>query len=90
MVRRRVQGRRSYPGRMSLDELAGRLEHSRLITDPDMMEAYRRDQADTVRAGRPVAVLLAETTGDVVINISSDLQDPVTFDPGYGAEMEGR
>ena len=60
-----ARGRRSYPGHMSLDELAGRLEHSRLITDPDVMEAYRRDQADTVRAGRPVAVLLAETTGDV-------------------------
>jgi glycolate oxidase len=50
---------------MSLDDLAGRLERSRLITDPDVMEAYRRDQADTVAAGRPAAVLLAETTGDV-------------------------
>lgn len=50
---------------MSLDDLAGRLERSRLITDPDVMEAYRRDQADTVAAGQPAAVLLAETTGDV-------------------------
>lgn len=32
---------------------------------------------------------LAEPTGDAVINISSDLQDPVNFDPGNGAEMDG-
>ena len=50
---------------MSLDDLAGRLGPSRLITDADMMEAYRRDQAHTVRPGHPLGVLLAETTDDV-------------------------
>ena len=75
---------------MSLDELAGRLEHSRLITDPDMMEAYRRDQADTVRAGRPVAVLLAETTGDVAAALAWAGQHQTAVVPrGAGTGLAG-
>ncbi|MGH3399892.1 MAG: FAD-binding oxidoreductase, partial [Streptosporangiaceae bacterium] len=75
---------------MSLDDLAGRLEHSRLITDPDMMEAYRRDQADTVRAGRPVAVLLAETTGDVAAALAWAGQHQTAVVPrGAGTGLAG-
>lgn len=48
-----------------VDELAGQLDGGRLITDPDVMEAYRRDEAHLVTAGRPAAVLLADTAGDV-------------------------
>ena len=75
---------------MSLDDLAGRLEHSRLITDPDVMEAYRRDQADTVRAGRPVAVLLAETTGDVAAALAWAGQHQTAVVPrGAGTGLAG-
>lgn len=41
-------------------ELAGRL-----LTESDVMEAYRRDEAHLVAAGKPLAVLLAESTHDV-------------------------
>jgi glycolate oxidase len=75
---------------MSLDDLAGRLERSRLITDPDLMEAYRRDQADTVRAGRPVAVLLAETTGDVAAALAWAGQHQTAVVPrGAGTGLAG-
>ena len=75
---------------MSLDDLAGRLEHSRLITDPDVMEAYRRDQADTVRAGRPLAVLLAETTGDVAAALAWAGQHQTAVVPrGAGTGLAG-
>jgi glycolate oxidase len=49
----------------SLDALAASLADSRLITDPDVMEAYRRDEAHLVPAGQPVAVLRARSAGDV-------------------------
>ena len=49
----------------SLDALAASLTDSRLITDPDVMEAYRRDEAHLVPAGQPAAVLRARSTGDV-------------------------
>jgi glycolate oxidase len=37
----------------------------RLLTDPDVVEAYCRDEAHLVAPGTPVAVLLAETVEDV-------------------------
>ena len=75
---------------MSLDDLAGRLERSRLITDPDVMEAYRRDQADTVAAGRPAAVLLAETTGDVAAALAWAQEHRTTVVPrGAGTGLAG-
>lgn len=49
----------------AIDALAERLRGSRLVTDPDVMDAYRRDEAHMVAPGQPLAVLLADTTGDV-------------------------
>jgi glycolate oxidase len=49
----------------SLDGLAAALTGSPLITDPDVMEAYRRDEAHLVPAGQPAAVLRARSTADV-------------------------
>jgi glycolate oxidase len=49
----------------SLDALAAALTSSPLITDPDVMEAYRRDEAHLVPAGQPAAVLRARSTADV-------------------------
>jgi glycolate oxidase len=75
---------------MILDDLAGRLERSRLITDPDVMEAYRRDNADTVAAGRPAAVLLAETTADVAAALAwADEHQTVVVPRGAGTGLAG-
>lgn len=49
-----------------IDDLAGRLSDSRLITDPDLIEGYRRDEAHAVAPGTPIAVLMAGSTDDVV------------------------
>jgi len=48
-----------------LDQLVDRVPSSRLITDPDVMDAYRRDEAHLVAPGAPLAVLLAGSTDDV-------------------------
>ena len=50
-----------------IDELASRLSGGRLITDPGVIDAYRRDHAHLVRPGAPLAVLLAETVQDVSV-----------------------
>lgn len=49
----------------SLAELAMALPPGAVVTDPDVMEAYRRDQARTVPAGRPAAVVRAKCTAEV-------------------------
>lgn len=48
-----------------VEELATRLTGGRLITDPDVVDAYRRDHADLVEPGVPLAVLMADTVQDV-------------------------
>ncbi|RNI25548.1 FAD-binding protein [Flexivirga caeni] len=50
---------------MDLTDLREELAGSRLIVDPDVIEAYRRDQTLVVEPGHPVAVLVAESTQDV-------------------------
>jgi glycolate oxidase len=75
---------------VNLDDLSSRLERSRLITDPDVMEGYRRDNADTVAAGRPGAVLLAETTGDVAAALAwADEHQTVVVPRGAGTGLAG-
>ena len=48
-----------------LAELRRAVPGAHLITDPDAMEAYRRDQTPALTPGMPCGVLLAGTTGDV-------------------------
>lgn len=48
-----------------LDELVERLDGSVCLTEPISMEAYRRDEAHLVKAGKSLAVLLATSTKDV-------------------------
>lgn len=50
---------------MILDELAAALPADALVTDPDIVEAYRHDRAETVVAGRPIAVVRATGVEDV-------------------------
>lgn len=48
-----------------VDRLADAVTTGRLITDPDLIERYRRDEAHLVPPGKPVAVLLAAEVGEV-------------------------
>jgi glycolate oxidase len=48
-----------------IDELHDQLPHGRLLTDIDVVEAYRRDEARLVEPGRPLGVVLAHDVGDV-------------------------
>jgi len=48
-----------------LVELAAELPVGALVTDPDVIDAYRRDRADTVVPGRPLALVRAASTADV-------------------------
>ena len=73
-----------------LDDLARRLGGSRLVTDPDVMEAYRRDHAHTVPPGQPAAVLLAETTADVASALAWAGEHQVAVVPrGGGTGLAG-
>ncbi|MFL6137812.1 MAG: FAD-binding oxidoreductase [Frankiaceae bacterium] len=47
------------------DALAGSLPAGRVVTDPDVVAGYRRDEAHLVAPGRPLAVVLARDTADV-------------------------
>ena len=48
-----------------LDRLAATLPEGALITDPDIVERYRRDTAANPGAGTPLAVVRATATADV-------------------------
>jgi len=48
-----------------IDELRDQLPAGRLLTDVDVVEAYRRDEARLVEPGRPLGVVLAHDVGDV-------------------------
>ncbi|WP_187701409.1 FAD-linked oxidase C-terminal domain-containing protein [Dietzia sp. E1] len=49
----------------ALDDLRTRLDHSHLITDPDLLQSYRQDWAKAPDPGMPLAVVRARTTEDV-------------------------
>jgi glycolate dehydrogenase FAD-linked subunit len=48
-----------------IKELRAELPAGRLLTDADVVEAYRRDEARLVEPGRPLGVVLARDVGDV-------------------------
>lgn len=74
----------------SLDRLAGGLAGSRLLTDPELMEGHRRDEAHLVPPGQPVAVLLATNTADVAhaLRWASETGTPVV-PRGAGTGLAG-
>lgn len=70
--------------------LSERLGGSRLVTDIDVMEAYRRDEAHLVEPGRPRAVLLAQSVEDVSIAMRWASEHDVPVVPrGAGTGLAG-
>ncbi|HKX25003.1 MAG TPA: FAD-binding protein, partial [Actinomycetota bacterium] len=75
---------------MVLDDLAGTLPTSALLTDPDVLESYRRDQAAIVEAGVPLAAVRPGSTAQVqeVLRIASRHRVPVV-PRGAGSGLSG-
>jgi len=73
-----------------LDRLTAAVTTGRLLTDPDLMDRYRRDEAHLVRPGKPVAVLLAADVGEVseALAWANDTRTPVV-PRGAGSGLAG-
>src|SRR4051794_7926202 len=56
---------REDTGGMTVDELVSALPPGVVLTDPDVLEAYRFDWSRDSAAGKPVAVVRATDTGAV-------------------------
>ena len=74
----------------ALDDLRTRLDHSHLITDPDVLQSYRQDWAKAPDPGTPLAVVRARTTEDVqeVMRWASTHSVPVV-PRGAGSGLSG-
>jgi glycolate dehydrogenase FAD-linked subunit len=62
-----------------LTALRGVLPADRVITDPDLLRTYRRDEADLVEDGRPLAVVRPRTTEEVqrVVRLAQRFAVPI-------------
>jgi glycolate oxidase len=65
-----------------LDELRVAARGAQIITDPDLMDAYRRDQTPAVVPGQPRCVLLATGTGQVAAALAWAQRYRVPVVPG--------
>ncbi|NKR74142.1 FAD-binding oxidoreductase [Prescottella equi] len=75
---------------MSLNALADALGSSRLVTDPDVMDAYTRDEAHLAVPGLPLAVLVADSTEDVAAALKWATEHKVPVVPrGAGSGLAG-
>jgi glycolate oxidase len=73
-----------------LDELREVAAGARVITDPDLMESYRRDQTPVVSAGEPRCVVLASCTEDVAATLAWAQRHQVPVVPrGGGTSLAG-
>jgi glycolate oxidase len=73
-----------------LDALRAALSGGQLITDPDVMDAYRRDQTTVLAPGQPVAVVLASGTADVAATLGWAQEHRVPVVPrGGGTSLAG-
>jgi glycolate oxidase len=69
----------SVPLEDLLAELSAAVPRSTILTDPDLLESYRHDEADFVPAGMPLAVVRPRTTPEVsaVMRIAAAHRVPV-------------
>lgn len=73
-----------------LDQLAQALPQGALITNPDTMEAYRRDRANDPNAGMPLAVVRARSAEDVQVAVKWAGKHSVPIVPrGVGSGLSG-
>jgi glycolate oxidase len=73
-----------------LGELRNALPEARVITDPDVMDRYRRDQTPTVFAGKPLCVVVAHATADVAATLAWAQEHGVPVVPrGGGTSLAG-
>jgi glycolate oxidase len=73
-----------------VDALAAALPPDALVTDPEVVEGYRRDRAMTAEPGRPVALVRAADTAQVqaTMRVASRLGVPVVA-RGAGTGLSG-
>jgi glycolate oxidase len=73
-----------------VDELVAALPDGRVSTDPDIIDAYRRDQASAVVVGQARCLVSARSTGDVVTTLRWASQHAVPVVPrGGGTGLAG-
>ena len=74
----------------ALSQLHSAVPDAAVITDPDLMAAYRRDETPAVTAGQPCCVVLARTTQDVAAALTWAQQHGVPVVPrGAGTGLAG-
>ena len=74
----------------ALEALLAALPDGHVITDPDIIEAYRRDQTAVVLPGQPLCVVSARTTDEVVATMGWASQYGVPVVPrGGGTSLAG-
>lgn len=73
-----------------LEALRARLPADAIVTDPDVVEAHRYDQAGLVRAGRPLAAVFPDSTEQVqaVVRAAAAAGTPVV-PRGEGTGLSG-
>ena len=73
-----------------LDELIAALPAGRVITDPDIVDAYRRDETAAVAPGQPRCVVSARSTDEVVATMRWASEHGVPVVPrGGGSGLAG-
>src|SRR5258708_30574110 len=73
-----------------LDGLRAALPDGRVITDPDIVEGYRREQPWAVAAGKPLCVVSARGTGEVAATMRWASEHGVPVVPrGGGTSLAG-
>jgi glycolate oxidase len=73
-----------------LDALTTALPDGAVLTDPDVMAAYRQDWARDPNAGHPIAVVRATATADVVATLRWATEHGVPVVPrGAGSGLSG-
>ncbi len=73
-----------------IDELRTAAAGARVITDPDLMEVYRRDQTPVATPGQPRCVLVASQTAHVVAALAWAQRHGVPVVPrGGGTSLAG-
>lgn len=81
---------RSQPDAVVLAELERALPRTSVVTDPDVMDAYRRDQAPFAAAGMPLAVVTPNSAAEVqaVMRVAATHHVPVV-PRGAGSGLSG-